>query len=149
MLDPLILAFLAVGFGAQLIDGILGMGYGVVSTTFLLGMGIPPALTSASVHTAEIFTTAAPDHRLGQCRRVLCHSRAMDRVLSGDSGTSLENHLGADSWRGMRSALGGVFLRKAAGAHVDECGWGADYSSESENDLSGALADSVAGAVVR
>jgi hypothetical protein len=59
MLDPLILAFVAVGFGAQIIDGALGMGYGVISTTILLGMGIQPVAASASVHTAEIFTTAA------------------------------------------------------------------------------------------
>lgn len=47
-----------VGFLAQIIDGTLGMAYGVSSSSFLLGMGIPPAAASASVHTAEIFTTA-------------------------------------------------------------------------------------------
>src|SRR5688572_2738653 len=45
------------GFIAQLIDGTLGMAYGVSSTTFLLHLGVPPALASASVHTAEVFTT--------------------------------------------------------------------------------------------
>ncbi len=47
-----------VGFLAQLIDGSLGMAYGVSSNSFLLAVGIPPAAASASVHTAEIFTTA-------------------------------------------------------------------------------------------
>ncbi len=47
-----------VGFLAQLIDGSLGMAYGVSSNSFLLGVGVPPAIASASVHTAEVFTTA-------------------------------------------------------------------------------------------
>src|SRR5512132_4240771 len=51
--------FFAVGFGAQLVDGTLGMAYGVLSNTALLAIGIPPAHASALVHTAEIFTTSA------------------------------------------------------------------------------------------
>jgi hypothetical protein len=42
---------LVVGFLAQLIDGSLGMAYGVSSNSFLLGVGVPPAVASASVHT--------------------------------------------------------------------------------------------------
>ena len=53
------LIFVAVGFFAQLIDGALGMGYGVISATVLLATGVPPAHTSASVHAAKLFTTAA------------------------------------------------------------------------------------------
>lgn len=53
------LVFVAVGFLAQLVDGALGMAYGVVSTTVLLATGVPPATASASVHVAEIFTTGA------------------------------------------------------------------------------------------
>jgi len=49
------IVFIVVGFVAQMIDGALGMAYGVSSTTFLLSIGIPPAAASASVHTAEIF----------------------------------------------------------------------------------------------
>lgn len=51
--------FLCVGFVAQLIDGALGMGYGVISSVVLLVSGVPPAHTSASVHSAKLFTTAA------------------------------------------------------------------------------------------
>lgn len=47
----------AVGLLAQIVDGALGMAYGVTSTTFLLSTGVPPAAASASVHIAEIFTT--------------------------------------------------------------------------------------------
>jgi uncharacterized membrane protein YfcA len=51
--------FIVVGFLAQTVDGALGMAYGVTSSTVLLGFGVPPAVASASVHTAEVFTTAA------------------------------------------------------------------------------------------
>jgi uncharacterized membrane protein YfcA len=56
-----ILLYIGVGFVAQMVDGALGMAYGVTSTSFLLGLGVPaitPAVASASVHAAEIFTTA-------------------------------------------------------------------------------------------
>jgi len=48
-----------VGFLAQLVDGALGMGYGVTSTTLLLTVGLTPAVASASVHFAELGTTLA------------------------------------------------------------------------------------------
>src|ERR1043165_1698007 len=48
-----------VGLGAQLVDGTLGMAYGVTSTTLLLTAGYSPAIASASVHLAEIGTTLA------------------------------------------------------------------------------------------
>ena len=53
------LIFLFVGFLAQIVDGALGMAYGVISSTVLLAFGVPPATASASVHAAEVFTTAA------------------------------------------------------------------------------------------
>lgn len=49
----------AIGFVAQLVDGALGMAFGIISTTALLSIGIAPAHASAVVHTAEIFTTGA------------------------------------------------------------------------------------------
>jgi len=51
--------FVLVGLGAQLIDGALGMAFGLLSSSILLGLGLPPAAVSASVHTAEVFTTGA------------------------------------------------------------------------------------------
>mgnify|MGYP000954408763 FL=1 len=53
------LMFALVGFLAQAVDGALGMAYGVISSTALLTLGVPPAMASASVHAAEVFTTAA------------------------------------------------------------------------------------------
>lgn len=52
-----LLPFIAVGFAAQLIDGALGMAFGVISTTLLVSLGVPPAAASAGVHTVESFTT--------------------------------------------------------------------------------------------
>jgi len=51
--------FFAVGFVAQLVDGALGMAYGVLTNTALLAIGLLPAQASALVHTAEVFTTSA------------------------------------------------------------------------------------------
>jgi uncharacterized membrane protein YfcA len=52
-----LLPFIAIGFAAQLIDGALGMAFGVISTTLLISLGVPPATASAGVHTVETFTT--------------------------------------------------------------------------------------------
>ena len=51
--------FMAVGFFAQLVDGAVGMAYGVISSTVLLAFGVPPAQASATIHAAECFTTGA------------------------------------------------------------------------------------------
>lgn len=51
------LLFVAVGFAAQMVDGAIGMAYGLSATSVLLSFGIPPATASASVHAAEVFTT--------------------------------------------------------------------------------------------
>lgn len=54
-----LITFALVGLGAQLVDGTLGMAYGVTSTTLLLAAGYAPAAASAAVHLAEIGTTLA------------------------------------------------------------------------------------------
>lgn len=54
-----LIIFAFIGLLAQLIDGALGMAYGVTSTSLLLAFGIAPAVASASVHLAEVVTTAA------------------------------------------------------------------------------------------
>lgn len=54
-----LIVFAFIGFLAQLIDGALGMAYGVTSTSLLLTFGFAPAVASASVHLAEVVTTAA------------------------------------------------------------------------------------------
>lgn len=53
------LIFVAIGFFAQIIDGALGMAFGVLTTTSLLTIGVAPAAASAMTHVTECFTTAA------------------------------------------------------------------------------------------
>jgi uncharacterized protein len=65
---------IAIGFAAQLIDGALGMAYGVSASALLLACGFPPAVSSATVHAAECFTTgasAASHHAFGNIDRQL------------------------------------------------------------------------------
>ncbi len=55
-----LLPFVAIGFAAQVVDGALGMAFGVINSTMLIGvLGVSPAVASASVHVVETFTTAA------------------------------------------------------------------------------------------
>jgi uncharacterized protein len=56
-LTPDIFYFIMAGFVAQMIDGALGMAYGVTATTFLTSVGISPLFATASVHSSEIFTS--------------------------------------------------------------------------------------------
>lgn len=57
--DEKIIWCILAGFIAQLIDGALGMAYGVSCSSLLMNFGIPPKVSTAAVHTAEIFTTGA------------------------------------------------------------------------------------------
>lgn len=50
-------SYVAIGFIAQIVDGALGMAYGTLCTSVLLATGLPPVTVSASVHTAQFFTT--------------------------------------------------------------------------------------------
>ena len=56
---PTLIVLIIVGFFAQLVDGALGMAYGATSSSLLLAVGLSPATASASVHLAELGTTAA------------------------------------------------------------------------------------------
>src|SRR5664279_3226566 len=56
---PSFLMMLMTGFLAQMVDGSMGMGYGTISTTFLLANGVNPAIVSSRVHTARVFSSGA------------------------------------------------------------------------------------------
>ena len=56
--DPaVLLPFILIGFAAQLVDGALGMAFGVISSTLLVSIGVPPVTASAGVHAVETVTT--------------------------------------------------------------------------------------------
>lgn len=85
-----------VGFGAQLIDGSLGMGYGVSSTSFLLLLGLTPAMASASVHFAQIGTTiasGASHWRLGNTDWRLVARIGIPGAIGAFLGATLLSHL--------------------------------------------------------
>ncbi len=82
--------FVFVGFAAQMVDGALGMAYGVTATAILLSQGVAPAVASASVHTAEVFTTAASGAahwRIGNVERSLLAKLAVPGVAGGILGS--------------------------------------------------------------
>ena len=89
LIDSHFLMFVAIGLGAQLVDGALGMAFGLVSSSILLAMGMPPAAVSASVHTAEVFTTGvsgAAHGMLGNVDRRLLLRLAVPGVVGGAIG---------------------------------------------------------------
>jgi uncharacterized membrane protein YfcA len=56
-MDFQLLTFIVIGFLAQMVDGALGMAFGVIASSSLMATGAPPAIASAAVHAAEIVTT--------------------------------------------------------------------------------------------
>jgi uncharacterized membrane protein YfcA len=89
--------FVAVGFVAQLIDGMLGMGYGIVSAISLMSLGLNPAAVSASIHTAEMFASGASGYnhyRFGNVNKRLFKVLLLPGVLGSVSGALLLAHFG-------------------------------------------------------
>lgn len=87
------------GFVAQLIDGTLGMAYGVTSTTLLLSAGAAPAIASATVHLAEIGTTLASGTahwRFGNVDWRTVTLMAIPGALGGFAGAVLLSNLSAE-----------------------------------------------------
>jgi uncharacterized membrane protein YfcA len=88
---------LIVGFLAQLVDGALGMGYGVVSTTLLLSGGLNPAVISGSIHTAEMFSSGASGfshYRFGNVNKKLFRTLLIPGVLGAIAGALLLSYAG-------------------------------------------------------
>lgn len=84
-----LLLFVVVGFAAQLIDGAIGMAYGVGATSVLLSMGVTPAVASSTVHAAEVFTSGASGFshwRLGNVRKDLLWRLAIPGMVGGGLG---------------------------------------------------------------
>lgn len=94
-----LLPFIIAGFMAQLIDGSLGMGYKVSSTTFLLASGLQPALASSSVHTAGMFTSAASGlahFKFGNLDKKLFKQLVIPGITGGILGVMLLNLVPGD-----------------------------------------------------
>jgi len=111
-----ILLYVLVGFAAQIIDGALGMAYGVSSNTFLLSLGLPPAAASASVHMAEVVTTGVSGTahwRLGNIDWKLVRRLLLPGVVGGVGGAYLLTSINGDvikPWISGYLLLMGAFI---------------------------------------
>jgi uncharacterized protein len=96
-MDVTTLLLIAVaGFGASFIDGALGMGFGVTSTSMLLAFGLSPALASASVHLAKIATGAVAGyshHRFGNVDWVAVRRIGLPGAVGAFVGATVLSHL--------------------------------------------------------
>lgn len=111
--------FLLVGFIAQTIDGALGMAYGVSSNSILLGIGIPPAIASAWVHFAQVFTSLASgiSHlKLGNVDWSLAKRLLIPGVLGAVIGAFLLSSIDGNQVKPYIAVylmiLGGIIIRK-------------------------------------
>ena len=97
--DEKFLWMFVVGFLAQMVDGALGMGYGVVSTTLLLSGGLNPAVISGSIHTAEMFSSGASGfshYRFGNVNKKLFKTLLIPGVLGAIAGALLLGYAGEE-----------------------------------------------------
>ena len=91
-----LLLFVALGFVAQMIDGALGMAYGVTANSLLIAFGVTPAAASASVHISEVFTTLVSgiSHiRLGNLNKEFIKRLAIPGVIGGFLGAYLLSNI--------------------------------------------------------
>ncbi|MEP6927257.1 MAG: TSUP family transporter [Ginsengibacter sp.] len=86
------LLMLLTGFMAQMVDGSLGMGYGTISTTFLLANGVNPAIVSSRVHTARVFSSGVSGyshHRFGNINKKLFKTLVIPGIIGAIIGAAL------------------------------------------------------------
>lgn len=108
---PDFFTFMAVGFLAQLVDGALGMAFGVISTSALVALGVPPAAASAGVHTVETVTTAVSGTSHAIARNVdwkLFARIAIPGVIGAVAGAYILTSIPADKAKPLIQAYLGV-----------------------------------------
>lgn len=111
---------LLIGFAAQMVDGALGMAYGVTASSFLLAAGQPPVTVSATVHLAETITTGASaisHHRFGNVDKELFKRLVIPGMLGAAVGAFLLVNLPGDELKpwiaGYILVMGVVVFSKA------------------------------------
>ncbi|MFL5787146.1 MAG: TSUP family transporter [Flavisolibacter sp.] len=90
--DRSFLIMLVTGFAAQMVDGSLGMGYGTISTTFLLAYGVNPAIVSSKVHSARVFSSGISGythHRFKNINKKLFRALVVPGIIGALIGASL------------------------------------------------------------
>lgn len=123
--DDMFWKALAVGLLAQIVDGALGMAYGITSTSFLLATGTSPALASASVHMAEVFTTGVSgiSHaKFGNVDKKLFLRLLIPGIVGGLLGAVLVTQIDGDTLKpfitGYLALMGIYVLTKAFRKHI-------------------------------
>lgn len=130
-IDQTFLLFVLIGFAAQMIDGSLGMAYGLTASSFLLAAGVPPAAASATVHMAETFTTGASavsHHSFGNIHSPLFKRLVIPGMLGAGLGAYVLTALDGDvlkPWVAGYLALMGMYvvlksLREINPIHVEK-----------------------------
>jgi uncharacterized membrane protein YfcA len=115
-----ILLFIGIGFIAQMIDGALGMAFGVSSTTFLLSVGVMPRIASLAVHVAEVITTGISGlshFRLGNVDKDLVKRLLIPGVVGAVAGAYILSSISGDVVKPYIAAyqliMGGFIIYKA------------------------------------
>lgn len=124
-----IVFYAVVGFLAQLVDGAIGMAYGLTATSVMLAHGVPPAMASAGVHAAEVATTGlsgAAHWRLGHVIPRLVLRLAVPGIVGGVVGALLAGHLPMALLKPLVSfylvVMGLVVLRRAVAGIPPDAG---------------------------
>lgn len=114
------LLYTLAGFLAQLIDGALGMAYGVTATSILLTAGVPPAAASATVHAAECFSTGASalsHHAFGNISRYLFRKLLLPGIVGAMLGAYVLSSLPGENLKpfiaGYLLIMGVIIFAKA------------------------------------
>jgi siroheme synthase-like protein len=137
-LDQQFYLMVLAGFMAQLVDGLLGMGYGVTCASVLMSIGAPLPAISGSIHTAEMFSSGVSGYshyRFGNVNRKLLRAILIPGVIGAILGALLLAEFGESYARFLRPLLAAytlflgvkilvtAFGRKKAGRKVKHVGW--------------------------
>jgi len=122
--DPMFWSAIAVGLFAQIIDGALGMAYGVTSSSFLLAIGATPAMASGATHLAEVFTTGVSgiSHlKMGNVNKKLFFSLLIPGIIGAIIGAYVLGNIDGKALKPYISAyllLMGLYVLSKAFRHI-------------------------------
>lgn len=112
-IDPIFYWMIAAGFAAQLVDGALGMGYGVTCTTILLSLGVNLPVISGSIHTAEMFSSGVSGYshyKFGNVNKKLFRALLIPGVIGSIAGAIALSKLGVEYADYVRPVLAAYTL---------------------------------------
>ena len=122
--DPMFWSAVAVGLLAQVIDGALGMAYGITASSFLLAAGASPAMASGATHLAEVFTTGVSgvSHlKMGNVNKKLFFSLLIPGIVGALVGTYILGNIDGKALKPYISAyllLMGLYVLSKAFRHI-------------------------------